>query len=90
MYQKTRDLRIVKKWLDKHGGQPAIIKDTDILKVRFIDPNAKTCDEDEDLQTISWQNFCKLFEQLNLFFLYETQDNTEFYKIILDPSFDQN
>lgn len=85
MYCKTRDLSVVRAWIEAHNAAPAIVKDTDILKIKFSD-DCEFCNCcDDSIEVISWENFCAIFEQLNLFFLYEAQEDSEFYKIILDP-----
>lgn len=88
MYRKTRDLSVVRAWIELHNAKPAVIKDTDILKIQFSD-DCEFCNCcDDSIEAISWDDFCEIFEQLKMFFLYEPEEDSEFYKIILDPSSD--
>lgn len=84
MYQKTKNLSVVRSWIDEHDAYPAVIKDTNILKIKF-DPECGCCNCCNDfVEMISWDDFCAIFKKLDLFFLYETEGDSEFYKIIFD------
>jgi hypothetical protein len=85
MFQKTRDLSVVQTWINRREAKPAVIKDTNILKIQFKDPVLSQCDPEDILEPISWQEFCKIFKKSNLLFLYEPNQNSEFYKIIFVP-----
>ena len=85
MYQKTRDLEKVRKLIEAHQAQPAVIKDTDILKLQFSQSRYAHYNPVDELEPVNWHTFCDYFKQLNMLFLYETNQKSAFYKFILDP-----
>lgn len=85
MYQKTRNLKIVRKWIESHAAQPVVIKDTNILKLQFTDRHFFHYNPDDEVEPLSWQTFCSYFTKLNVVFLYEPDNNSAFYKFIMEP-----
>jgi hypothetical protein len=69
----TTDHYTIRKWADGRGGKPARVKGTEdrsgegILRFDFAEP-------DEKLETISWEEFFRTFEDRDLALLF--QDRT--------------
>jgi hypothetical protein len=63
----TTDHDTIRKWAEKRDGHPARVKDTDILRIDFREP-------EPDLERIPWDQFFKIFDESDLDFLY--QDKT--------------
>lgn len=73
----TRDHDEIKKWAEDRKGKPAVVKSTEdtekgggILRINF--PGYA----EDNLETISWEEFFTIFDENNLEFLYQekTQD----------------
>lgn len=68
----TTDHGTIRKWVEKRGGKPATVADTEdgddvgLLRIAF--------QNDDDLDLIEWDAFFDAFEQNKLAFLY--QDTT--------------
>lgn len=81
----TTDHDAIRSWIEKRGGRPTKVKDTEgsdgegILRVDFAEPDAK-------LEEISWDEFFKTFEDRKLAFLHQdkTADGKEsrFFKFV--------
>src|SRR4051812_39051451 len=63
----TRDHSEIRKWAEARGGHAARVKDTNILRLDFREPEA-------NLEQVSWDEFFKIFDESDLDFLY--QDKT--------------
>src|SRR5690242_21682840 len=83
--QQTTDHDKIRKWAEQRGGRPASVRGTEegkeeagILRIAFTD--------DEDLETIEWDEFFHKFEEEHLAFLYqdETADGgkSRFFKLV--------
>lgn len=83
----TTDLEVIKAWTEKRGGKPATVKGTapeheaGMLRIEFPGRGA-----DENLESISWEDWYRKFEEKELAFLYqeETKDGKEsrFFKLV--------
>lgn len=80
----TTDHEEIKRWVEERGGRPAIVKGTEndetgLLRIDFGEP-------DEDLESIPWDEFFRIFEERKLAFLYQdkTKDGHEsrFFKFV--------
>lgn len=66
----TTDHEEIRRWIEARGGIPVHVKgtgqgdDPGVLRVEF---------PDEDLETISWEDFFQKFDQSNLAFLYQNE-----------------
>jgi hypothetical protein len=68
----------IRRWVEARGGHPASVRETGngddpgILRIDFGD-------QDEGLETISWDEFFQAFDENDLAFLYqeETEDGGE-------------
>ena len=83
--KKTTDHEFIRKWAEERNGKPAIVKGTEenkptpgLLRIKFSEESG------DDLKTISWDEFFETFEDKNLQFLYEDEDNKEnrFFKLV--------
>jgi len=83
----TTDHQVIQKWVEKRGGQPAIVRGTadngeseGLLRIRFSDESS------DNLKAIGWDKFFETFEEKKLAFLYQdqTKDNKEsrFFKLV--------
>ena len=83
--QQTTNHDEIRKWAEKRGGRPASVRGTEegkedagILRIAFTD--------DENLETIEWDEFFDKFEEEHLAFLYQdkTADGGEsrFFKLV--------
>jgi hypothetical protein len=87
MSNTTTDHNEIRKWVTERGGYPARVKGTrnddgpGVLRIDYPGFSGE-----ESLETISWTEFFKGFEQSNLAFLYqdETKEGEEsrFSKLI--------
>jgi hypothetical protein len=79
----TTDHATIRKWVEKHGGLPARVKNTGdrdegdpgILRFDFGEP-------DESLEEISWEEFFQKFDENGLALLYEDDGKSRFNKLI--------
>src|SRR5918998_447825 len=81
----TTDHDEIRKWVEKRGGTPTVVKGTEgkdgegILRIDFAEP-------DEKLEEIPWDEFFKTFEDRKLAFLHQdkTADGKEsrFFKFV--------
>ena len=82
--QQTTNHDEIRKWAEKRGGRPASVRGTEdgeeagVLRIAFTD--------DEDLETIEWDEFFDKFDEEHLAFLYQdrTADGGEsrFFKLV--------
>ena len=81
----TTDHEEIQRWAEKRGGRPATVRGTEergehagVLRIAFTD--------DEDLETIGWNDFFEKFDEAGLAFLYQerTKDGEEsrFFKFV--------
>jgi hypothetical protein len=83
----TTDHEEIREWVEERGGRPARVKGTDknnsggLLRIDYPGFSGE-----DTLETITWDEFFKAFEENNLAFLYqeETKDGKEsrFSKLI--------
>lgn len=76
----------IRKWVEKHGGHPAIVADTQdngraggILRIDFDEPGGN---ENEGLRRIGWDEFLDIFNEEDLAFLREEQGQSRFNKFV--------
>ncbi len=72
--QETKDHKIIREWAEKRGGKPARVKGSDNL-LRF-----KFDEKTDTLEEIDWEEFFKVFNEKNLTFLYQDEDDSRFFK----------
>lgn len=68
---RTRDHDTIRRWAEARGGHPAVVGDTEILRIDFDDPDGE---QDQNLRRIAWDEFFRIFDARDLEFLY--QDRT--------------
>jgi len=65
---RTRDHEVIRQWAEARDGHPAVVEETEILRIDFNKP-------EENLRRISWDEFFGIFDSRELEFLY--QDHTQ-------------
>jgi len=83
----TIDHDEIRRWVEQHGGKPAVVKGTnggDDLGVLRIDfPGG--ADEDQ-LEHVSWDAWFRKFDEENLAFVYQEQkasgEDSTFFKLV--------
>lgn len=69
--QRTRDHAAIQRWAKERGGHPALVADTEILRIDFDEPGGN---DDESLRRVSWDELFAVFDDRGLEFLH--QDRT--------------
>lgn len=81
----TTDHDQIRKWVEKHGGHPAIVEETrgkdggGILRIDFDDPGGN---DDERLERIGWDEFFRVFDRNGLAFLHQDGSSSRFNKFV--------
>lgn len=83
----TTDHEEIKKWVEERGGHPATVKHTSrgesagILRFKF-----PTIGGDEDLESVTWDEFFDKFDNEDLAMLYQDQTKdggiSRFFKFV--------
>jgi hypothetical protein len=82
----TTDHEEIRRWVEAHGGKPAVVKgtrdgDTGILRIDF--PGGAGEDQ---LEQISWEEWFEKFDRENLAFVYQAQkadgEDSTFFKFV--------
>jgi hypothetical protein len=77
----TTEHDAIRQWAEAHGGKPAVVKGTDVLRIDF--PGGAGEDE---LEPVSWEEWFDRFEQNNLALLYQERkaegDDSTFHKLV--------
>jgi hypothetical protein len=83
----TTDHDEIRRWVEEHGGQPAIVKGTrdgggsGVLRIDF--PGGAGEDQ---LEHVSWDEWFEIFDRNNLAFLYQVRkadgEDSTFFKLV--------
>jgi hypothetical protein len=83
----TTDHDEIRRWVEAHGGKPAIVRDTagsgggGVLRIDF--PGGAGEDQ---LEHISWDEWFEIFDRNDLAFLYQTEkadgEDSTFFKLV--------
>ncbi|MCW3065689.1 MAG: hypothetical protein JWN32_2861 [Solirubrobacterales bacterium] len=82
----TTDHEEIRRWVEEHGGQPAIVRDTrdgggGVLRIDF--PGGAGQDR---LEPVSWDEWFRVFDENDLAFLYQEQkadgEDSTFFKLV--------
>lgn len=67
--KRTRDHETIRHWAESRNGHPAMVDQTEILRIDFDEPEQK-------LKRVSWDDFFHAFDHRDLEFLFQehTQD----------------
>lgn len=86
----TTDHEIIRRWTEERNGRPATASaigsdnGPGVLHIDFGE-------SDESLEEISWQEFFRTFEQMDLAFLYQERtpdgDASRFFKLVQRNNF---
>ena len=83
---KTTDHDEIRKWVEKRGGHPAIVKDTAdngrrgaMIRIDFDDPDGS---KDAGLKRVGWDQFFEIFDNNDLAFLHQDVDDNRFNKFV--------
>ncbi len=60
----TTDHQTIKNWAEDRQGRPAVVQDTDLLRIDFGH-------EESNLKYIEWDEFFDIFEKNSLAFLHQ-------------------
>jgi hypothetical protein len=77
----TTDCNEIRQWAEERGGRPAAVVETGgpgdpgILRIDFGEP-------EEKLEKISWDEWCRAFQENGLSFLYSPDPDNRFNKLI--------
>lgn len=76
----------IRKWVEKRGGHPAIVKDTAdngrqgaMIRIDFDDPDGS---KDTGLKRVSWDEFFEIFDNNDLAFLRQDLPDSRFNKFV--------
>lgn len=82
----TTDHDEIRRWVDGHGGHPAMVAATErngqpggILRIDFDDPDGS---DDPGLHRISWEEFFDVFDKNDLAFLRVEGGDSHFNKFV--------
>jgi hypothetical protein len=82
----TKDHDEIRDWVEKRGGHPAMVADTErngraggMLRIDFDDPDGS---KDTGLHRISWEEFFKVFDNNDLAFLRVEKGDSRFNKFV--------
>src|SRR3954471_13777269 len=79
----TTDHNEIRRWADERGGVPSTVAATEqggepgVLRIDFPGFSGKGT-----LEEISWDDFFRKFEESNLAFLFETDSESRFNKLV--------
>ena len=64
----------IRRWVEERGGEPARVKDSNLLRIDYPGFSGEGT-----LEPLDWDEFFRIFEENNLAFLYqeETKDGGE-------------
>lgn len=75
----TTSHETIRKWVEKRGGHPAIVKDTAdngrpgaMIRIDFDDPDGS---KDSGLERVDWKQFFDIFDKNDLAFLHQDGDS---------------
>ena len=76
----TTDRDTIRQWTEQHDGVPARIANAnpDVLRIHFPDAS----DDDDSFEQIEWDEWFAVFEERKLAFLYSTDDESTFNKLV--------
>lgn len=80
--QQTKDHECIRQWIDERRGEPAVLRmaphggNRHSLRIKFEEEEA------DELQTISWNEFFKIFDDGGFVFFYDMAKESRFNKFI--------
>jgi hypothetical protein len=88
--KRTTDHDEIRRWIEKHGGKPSHVKRTGdkdgpgILRVDFPGYSGE-----DTLEELPWEEFFEAFDDNDLAFLYQDEDDSRFNKFVSRSSDDK-
>jgi hypothetical protein len=77
----TTDHDEIRRWAEEHGGRPALVRGTEILRIDF--PGGAG---EEQLEPIDWERWFELFDRKGLALLYQEEkasgEDSTFHKLV--------
>lgn len=78
--KRTKDHEKIRHWVEHRGGRPAVVRstwngETGLLRIDFGEP-------EEELEEIEWEAFFRIFDEHDLAFLYQDEENSRFFKFV--------
>jgi hypothetical protein len=82
----TTDHDEIRRWVEEHGGRPAIVKGTEngdgaVLRIDFPGGTGE-----DQLQPVSWDEWFRIFDANHLAFLYQESkasgEDSTFFKLV--------
>ena len=81
--KKTTDHKVIRRWVEAHGGHPATVKrtrsrdDAGLIRIDFPGFSGE-----KSLTPISWAEWFEKFDEQELAFLYQEGKDTNFNKLV--------
>mgnify|MGYP001547167584 CR=1 FL=1 len=86
----TTDHDEIRKWVEKRGGHPAIVAETEnngrsggLLRIDYDEPGGN---DDTRLHRISWEEFFRTFDESGIAFLHDPDSDSRFSKFVQKES----
>jgi hypothetical protein len=77
----TTDHDEIRRWAEAHGGRPAVVRGSEILRIDFPGGAA-----DDELEPIDWDRWFEIFDRNDLALLYQEQqaggEDSTFHKLV--------
>ena len=80
--KQTTDHDEIRKWVEERGGHPARVKGTDKKGGGLLRIDYPGYSGEDTLEEISWDVFFEAFEENDLAFLYQDEEDSRFSKLI--------
>lgn len=77
----------IRKWVEKRGGHPAVVAETQdsrgrgggLLRIDYDEPGGN---DDTRLKRIGWDEFFRIFDENDLAFLHDPDGDSRFSKFV--------
>lgn len=72
----------IRRWVEKHGGHPAVARtgrEGGVLRIDFDEPGGN---DDDRLERIEWDEFFRIFDESDVAFLHGDGGESRFNKFV--------